>query len=77
MNNKDELIEYIKSNIADFDDKISKAWELLDKYRCPLRMADNGLYDEIANLIQDYADDNDLSEEWIDNIDVEELFIEL
>lgn len=77
MNNKDELIEYIKSNIADFDDKISKAWELLDKCRCPFRMADNGLYDEIANLIQDYADDNDLSEEWIDNIDVEELFIEL
>ena len=77
MNNKNELIEYIKSNIADFDDKISKAWELMDKYRCPLRMVDNGLYDEITNLIQDYADDNDLSEEWIDNIDVEELFIGL
>lgn len=77
MNNKNELIEFIKSNIADFDDKISKAWELMDKYRCPLRMTDNGLYDEITNLIQDYADDNDLSEEWIDNIDVEELFIGL
>ena len=77
MDNKDELIEYIKSNIADFDDKISEAWESLDKYRCPLIMADNGLYDEIADLIQDYADDNGLSEEWIDDIDVEELFNEL
>lgn len=77
MDNKDELIEYIKSNIVDFDDKISEAWESLDKYRCSLIMAENGLYDKISDLIQDYADDNGLSEEWIDDIDVEELFNEL
>lgn len=68
------LIPYIKEKLNNADERISNAWCCIDRYREPLRMADNALYEEINACIEQYANENGLSQEWIDNIDIEELF---
>lgn len=56
MNTK--LIEYIREHVD--NDEVARAWEEIDKWRCPLSHADSRLYSKINDLIDDFCFDNDL-----------------
>ena len=44
--------------------------------RAPLRMVNNNLYNKLSDLIDDFLQDNDLTDEWFEEtfIDIEDLF---
>ncbi|WP_296864593.1 hypothetical protein [uncultured Methanobrevibacter sp.] len=66
-----ELVQYIIDNIDDFGKRYQKAITKMDRQRCPFRIADNVLYNEINDRISDWCSDNDEDE---DDYDVEEIF---
>lgn len=75
MTDKERLIEFLRENIT--EDEIGSAWETIAEWRCPLSMADDALYHQIEDLVQEFADDNDLGEDFVDLMDIEELFEQL
>lgn len=72
---KNRLVEYLKDNIN--KDDIERALGLIDKCRCPLYMADEALYDQIRELVQDFADGEGFSNDFCDLYDIEDLFDQL
>lgn len=66
-----ELVQYVIDNVEDFGRRYQKALTKIDRMRCPLRMADSYLYDEICNNVEDWCSDND---EKFDDYDVDEIF---
>ena len=66
-----ELVQYVIDNVEDFGRRYQKALTKIDRMRCPLRMADSYLYDEICNNVEDWCSDND---ENFDDYDVDEIF---
>ena len=70
----DRLISFLKENIS--EDEISRAWNMIDKKRCPLSIADRDLYDKLTNLVEDFAYDKEIDDIFAE-VDVEELFEEL
>ena len=48
----------------------------IEEDRVPLYVADSDINDNLYDLVSDFADDNELSEEWVDEIteDLEDLF---
>ena len=75
MTNKQKLVEFLRENIS--DDEIGSAWETISEWRCPLSLADECLYSKIESLVEEFADDNDLGEDFVDLMDIEELFEQL
>lgn len=51
--NYKELDELCRANIEDYDEKVSIAWGFMDRMRCPLRLVGGGLYEEIAQVLED------------------------
>lgn len=69
---KQKLYEYCESHIDLFKEKSMIAWDIMDKWRCPLQMA-SSLYDEMYDCICDYCEDHGIDMEEKE-IDVEEVF---
>ena len=65
-----ELDELCRASIEDYDVKVSMAWGYIDRMRCPLWMAFPILYDEILEVVTDWAEDNDID---VDEIEIEEI----
>jgi len=72
----DELKDYINMNWEMHPYEGKKAIEVMDHSHCPLEMANRELYDTLCDMIEDFANDNDLGDEWIDEIDVESIFFD-
>lgn len=66
-----ELVQYIIDNTDDFGRRYSSALNVIGRDRCPLRMADNALYDDMYDCLCDWCSDNGDNE---DNYDLEEIF---
>lgn len=71
----EECIEYVVSNVDDFERRYDMALDKIDHYRCSLSFADSNLYDEICDAIAEWRNDNDLPEN--DDIyeEIEEIFL--
>ena len=73
-----DLLSYIRENIEDKD--IERAWNKIDRMRCPLAMADPQLYNDIDHLVEDFIFDNNLDDDWLYDeagTDIEEIFEQL
>lgn len=53
-----ELIEYVRERVD--GNELARAWEEIDKWRCPLSYADNRLYNEIDELVDYYCFEHDI-----------------
>lgn len=53
MVNYKDLDELCRASIEDYDEKVSIAWGYMDRMRCPLRLVGGGLYEEIAQVLED------------------------
>lgn len=71
-----DLIAYINENWEMHPYEGKKAIEVMDHSHYPLEMANRKLYDTLCSMIEDFANDNDLSNEWVDTIDVEDIFFD-
>lgn len=61
-----ENLESVCNGIEDFDERLGIALRKMDMYRCPLRMADISLYNEIAEAIGEFAVENNFDEDYFD-----------
>lgn len=52
MNYK-ELDNLCRASIEDYDEQVSIAWGLMDRMRCPFRMAYPSLYDAMCEVLED------------------------
>lgn len=73
----DELAKYITAYKSWSPREESKALRKIDFYRCGINYASEQIYDEMRDLAEDFASDNNLPQEWIDDIDFDELFFNL
>ena len=72
-----DLIAFINENWEMHPYEGKKAIEVMDHSHCPLEMANRELYDKLCDMINEYAEDNDLQDaRWIEEIDVDEVFFE-
>lgn len=71
---KEELIEYVKNNVNSSD--VEYTYSQMCIQRVPLHYANNNLFNQISDLVDDFISDNELSEEWFEEtfIDIEDLF---
>lgn len=60
MNHKKELAAYVRNNVEFFEERLQLALNKMDRMRCPMRMADGILFDEICGAIDDWCYDNDV-----------------
>lgn len=71
---KKDLAAFVRNNIEDYEERLQLALKRMDRMRCPLRMADDGLYGEIESAIEDWCEDNDydvdkIYEDWDDLVE--------
>lgn len=60
MMNKKELAAYVRNNVDFFEERLQRALDKMDRTRCPLSFADQELYDDISNAIDDWCWENDV-----------------
>lgn len=70
---KKALAKYCREKIEDYDLKVKIALERIDRMRYPLFMADDALYSEILEKVEEYCDDHGIDSS---KFDVEEIFWE-
>lgn len=58
-----EVKEYFLDLVEDYEIRLNHAWDVMDKWRCPLSYADERLFNDMLDAICDYVSDNDLDEE--------------
>lgn len=79
MDKKKEIAAFVRNNIEDFEERLQLALKRMDRMRCPLRMADGILYDEIVDSIDEWCNDNEVSlefdEDWDELIEGDEGII--
>ena len=68
----EECIDYIISNIEDFDARYGIALKRIGRTRNPLEYTDYELFEEICDLADEWCDDNDWDEITVE--DIEEVF---
>jgi len=68
--NYKDLDELCRASIENYDEKVSIAWGYMDRMRCPLWMAFPVLYDEMVEVVNDYAEDLGIDP---DEVDFEEI----
>lgn len=66
---KAKLIDYLHSNIDDFEERAELALSRIDRMRCSLEYADPALAYEMSDLVEEWCEDNELE----NNFDLEEL----
>lgn len=64
---------YCAANIEDYELRVQLALNVMDRMRCPLWMADERLDNEIRDCIEEWCDDNEVSIDFFDDIDTEEI----
>lgn len=64
MANKKEALQYIRDNNNWTEAQIERAFEIMEKFRCPIGQADENIELDIQQMMEDYASDNDLEEDW-------------
>lgn len=76
---EERFIEYCNENWDLESYELDKALDLMGKYRCSLDQANDVVVNYIRGLADDFAIDNDLSEDWFfdEGIDEEELLFKL
>ena len=72
----DKLLRFVKDNLSVSDAELEFTAEKMDKYRCPLSVANESLYDRIIDLVDEYYADADLVPLFDDN-DIEGIFYNL
>lgn len=74
-----EIATFVRNNVEDYEERLHLALKRMDRMREPLRMADNGLFNEIVDAVSDWCDDNEVSvdfyEDWDDLIEGDEGII--
>jgi hypothetical protein len=74
-----EIAAYVRNNVEDYEERLQLAFKRMDRMREPLQMADEELYDDITNAIEEWCDDNEVSvefdEDWTDFIEGDEGII--
>lgn len=55
-----EIAAYVRNNVEDYEERLQLALKRMDRMRCPMRMADDGLYDEMCDAIDDWCWENDV-----------------
>ena len=75
MELKDKLVQHIQDVIS--VDILNYAYSKMCYERVPLKIADCYLYNQIDDLIQEYIQDNDLTQEWFEEnfFDIDDLFL--
>lgn len=69
-----DLTTYMAQNIEDYEHRVAIALNVMDRNRCPIQFADNKLYTEMMDLVDEYCYDNDLD---TDDIDIEMILFTL
>ena len=64
MANKKEALQYIRDNNSWTEAQIERAFEIMEQFRCPISQADENIELDIQQMMEDYAFDNDLEEDW-------------
>ena len=60
-----EIAAYVRNNVEFFEERLQLALNKMDRMRCPLSFADEELYDDISNAIDDWCWDNEVkNEDW-------------
>ena len=68
-----EIAQYCAENISHYEERVQIALDYMDECRCPLYMADGRLYDEIIELATEWCEDHEISIDFFDDIDAEEI----
>lgn len=71
MDKMKEIVAYCAANIVDWDIKSDLAVRMIGR-RMPI---DPGFRNEIENAVEEWADDNDYSIDFLDGIDAEEIVL--
>lgn len=69
-----EIGNYLREQIEDFDVRVNLALYTMNMKRCPLEYADSKLYDECYDKIEEWYKENGIEPEYID---VEEIIFEM
>ena len=71
MNQRKEIAAYVRNHVEFYEERLSLALGWMERSRCPLRMADDSLYNEIVDAIDEWFEDNEISVDY--DFDVEEM----
>lgn len=72
-----DLIAFINENWEMQPYEGKKAIERMDHSHYPLEMANRELYDKLYDMIDEFAEDNNLEDaRWIEEIDIERVFFD-
>lgn len=66
-----EMVQYVIDNVVDFDVRYLCALNIIGRDRCPIWQADQSLYMEMQDCMDDWCNDN---EDNSDLYDVNEIF---
>ena len=69
-----EMVQHVIDNVENFGSRYQHALSIIDSDRCPLRMADNRLFGDIHSAMADWALDTNLTDDELDEFDIEEIF---
>lgn len=71
-----ELLSYISQEVD--MERVSLAIKYMDIQRAPLSVVDEGLFDQIYDLLEDYGEDNGLSEGWwMSEFEIDDVILQL
>jgi len=76
--NRKEIAAYVRNNVEFFEERLQMALNKMERNRCPLSFADQELYDDITNAVEDWCDDNEVcydEVDWDDAIEGEDGII--
>lgn len=66
-----EMVQYVIDNVDDFEPRYQHALGVIGRDRCPIWQADQSLYMEMQDCMDDWCNDN---EDNSDLYDIEEIF---
>lgn len=66
------IAAYCAGNVWEYEERFEMALNKMDYFRMPLKMADIGLYNDIADAVDDYCSDFGLD---ADEVDIEEMVL--
>lgn len=65
VDKRKELAVYVRNNVEYYEERLQLALSKMVRMRCPLSFADEELYDDISNAIDDWCWDNEVkNEDW-------------
>lgn len=74
----DKAIQYVRDEHTWSEAREALALETIELYRCDIDFADKGIADEINDLMEEYGEDNELSEGWwMEYGDIDDIFFKL